>query len=218
MPRQNNKAAIVEMILNDVPQREIERQIGASRPYIRKVSREIGFQFPRNGVEVRGTMCVCNCCGAFFFRPKSKIERAEKNFCSLSCKGQFMRGSNHHSWKDGSTAKSWSTYVMNQSGYKKWKNEVLEKFNYRCAITGRKTDLECHHIKPKAENESPELVFDPNNGIVLCKDIHIEIHQMMDKGIPGEECIEQLREKYKQERIKNISISLMEQEEIEDIP
>jgi hypothetical protein len=211
--RTHNKAQIVEMIINEIPQREIERQVGASRPYIRQISRDIGYQFPRNGVEVRGTMCICNSCGAFFFRPKSKIDRAEKNFCSLSCKSQMMRGANHPSWKDGSSARSWSSYVLNQAGYKHWKAAVLEKFNYRCDITGRKTNLECHHIKPKAENESPELAFDVNNGIVLCKEIHTEIHQMMDKDIPGEEAIEILREKYKSEKVRNIMSAL----EIEDI-
>src|SRR5688572_27609229 len=85
-------------------QREIERETGLSRPFIRKLAREMGHQFPRNGKEVQGVLCACYNCGSFFRKPLSRVQRAKKQFCEEDCKVAFMKGVNHPSWKTGKSA------------------------------------------------------------------------------------------------------------------
>jgi hypothetical protein len=191
------------MVNENVPQREIERQTGLSRPYIRKVAREVGYQFPRNGFEVIGNMCMCVNCGAFFRRPTSKIERAKQQFCDVVCKQAFFAGPNHPSWSTGVTARSFSTWVVNQSGYKKWKEAVLERDGYACVISGRKNELHAHHIVMKALD--PSMAFNIDNGITLNEQIHIEIHKLIREGVGFEEAIQKLKDKHKEEREKSNS-------------
>jgi hypothetical protein len=102
-------------------QREIERETGLSRPYIRKLARDIGHQFARNGIEILGKVCMCTNCGTLFRRPQSKIDRAKQQFCDNLCKLAFMKGPNHPAWKTGKTASSFSSWVKNQADYyQKW--------------------------------------------------------------------------------------------------
>src|SRR5687768_5527779 len=73
-------------------QRHIELETGLSRPYIRKLAREIGHQFPRNGIEVKGKLCMCSNCGCFFRKPPSRAKRAKNQFCDEYCKVAGMKG------------------------------------------------------------------------------------------------------------------------------
>src|SRR5437762_1762657 len=57
-------------------QNDIESITNLSRPYIRKLARLMNHQFPRNGIERKGTLCVCENCQVFFRRPQSKVIRA----------------------------------------------------------------------------------------------------------------------------------------------
>ena len=54
------------------------------------------------------------------------------------------------------------------------KRSILEKFNFKCAISGGKYQLELHHIDPVWNN--PDRCFDITNLIPLSKHIHKLIH------------------------------------------
>ena len=179
MPRivsSGEKSVAVQMMLDGVSQREIHRITGLSRPFIRKLSKQVNFQFARNGVEVVGDICICANCQVWFRRSKSKIERANKQFCGDICRKAHATGPNHPSWKHGDSAKTFSTWIVNQSEYKNWREAVLQKDNYSCVISGRSNELEAHHVLPKAEFMSPDKAFDINNGITLNKEVHTRIH------------------------------------------
>jgi hypothetical protein len=199
MPRtvdSNQKEYALSLMLRDnMGQRDIQRITGLSRPFLRKLAAEVGYQFPRNGVEVLSSAQMCANCGMFFRRPPSKLYRAKNSFCDIECKNAFQQGVNHPSWKVGKTLSSFSTWVQNQSEYKTWREEVLATYNYKCAISGRDYDLDVHHIFPKSL--SYERAFDPSNGIVLNKEIHREIHDIIRKGAGFEEAIKFLENKYK---------------------
>ncbi len=186
-------------------QREIERVTGLSRPYLRKLAKQVGHQFPRNGVEVVGKLCMCANCGAFFRRPPSKVDRAKNNFCDDTCKQIFMKGPNHPSWKHGKTAESFSKWIKNQAAYDVFRNAVLERDGHRCVISGRADDLDVHHIIPKAEKFSPEKALDVSNGITLNKEVHRQIHDLIRDGVDFEEAIKVLKDKYaSKEAVKEV--------------
>lgn len=175
-------------------QREIEKMTGLSRPYIRKLAKNIGYQFARNGIEVRGQICVCCNCGSFFRRPKSKVIRAEKNFCDEVCKEAYMKGPSHPSWRHGNSASTFSKWVQNQSEYKEWRQKVLARAGHKCEITGVTTDLDIHHLCPKASHY--DKAFDVDNGIVLSKECHRRIHELIRDGKGYEEAVDILRAEY----------------------
>lgn len=183
-----------------IAQREIERETGVSRPYIRKLARSVGFQFARNGVEVLGKICMCANCGVLFRRAKSRTEDRQNTFCSVMCRVAFHAGPNHPSWKHGESAKSFSEWVKNQTPYKEWREAVLSRDRYKCVISGRTEKLEAHHIMPKAEGFSPEKAFDLDNGITINNEVHDELHSIIaNEGLDYEEAIEYLKNKYRKE-------------------
>lgn len=60
--------------------------------------------------------------------------------------------------------------------YSKWRKEVFIRDEYtcqNCKMVGG--ELNAHHIKPFSD--FPELRYDVNNGITLCKKCHKEIHR-----------------------------------------
>jgi 5-methylcytosine-specific restriction endonuclease McrA len=194
----SEKLNAVKLMRDGIGQREIEKETGLSRPFIRKIAREIGHQFPRNGVEVLGTPCMCVNCGTIFRRPKSKILRARNQFCDDLCKVAYFKGSLHPSWKKGKTASSFSEWIKNSSAYDEFKKKVLERDNNKCVISGRIDNLHVHHIFPKAEGFYPEKSLDINNGITLNEEIHREIHSLIKEGIGYEQAVEKLKNEYKQ--------------------
>ena len=177
-------------------QRDIEHETGLSRPYIRKLAAQIGHQFPRNGIEVKGQLCMCSNCGWFFRKPASRVKRAKHQFCEDICRQAWMKGANHPAWKTGITANTFSSWVKNQAEYRQWAENVLERDNHTCVISGRTDNLEAHHILMKAESESPDKVFDIDNGITLNKEVHQRMHELIREGKGVEESMEQLKKEY----------------------
>lgn len=59
--------------------------------------------------------------------------------------------------------------------YYNWRIKVLERDHYKCQHCSSKNNLHAHHIKRFVDY--PELRFDINNGLTLCKSCHIEIHK-----------------------------------------
>ena len=181
------KRQAMEMMLDDnLSQYEIHRQTGLSRPYIRKLSREVGYQFPRLGIEIDGELLICDNCDVFFKRPPSKVIRAEKHFCSVVCKSMFFKGKDHPQWK-GTKSYNFSDWVVKQSDYKKWREAVLERDGYKCRISGSTEQLEAHHILPKVSEDNTQSIFDIDNGITLSKLVHTRVHQLMKQGCSFDE-------------------------------
>jgi len=191
------KSLVISLMVNGKGQREINRMTGISRGYIRDLAKTIGFQFKRNGFEILGKLCICENCASFFRRPPSKVYRVKSTFCSSSCKMTYMKGINHPSWGQGERSITFSQWCKNQSFYKQWREEVLDRDDHRCIISGRTDNLEAHHILPKQESFHPEEAFNVDNGITLNKEVHQEIHKMIREGWGFEDCITKLKQDYK---------------------
>lgn len=198
----------VELMAQGMGQRDIERETNLSRPYLRKIAKQIGHQFPRNGIEIVGKLCMCANCGSFFRKPPSKAERAKKQFCENECREAYFKGSLHPSWKTGKSANTFSSWVKNQTAYDSWREAVLERDDHKCIISGRTDNLQAHHIMMKAESFSPEKAFDIDNGITLNFDVHQDMHSLMREGFEFDEAVAKLKEKYSNEnRICNKEVS-----------
>jgi 5-methylcytosine-specific restriction endonuclease McrA len=55
-------------------------------------------------------------------------------------------------------------------GYKKWRQAVFTRDNFRCQHCGSEEHLEAHHIKPFSV--APELMYVVENGLTLCAECH----------------------------------------------
>ena len=112
----------------------------------------------------------CLYCGKEIITSKS----VNKKYCSNKCKKLHYRtinkGEKSHLWKGGKTKES--KIRQTSAEYKEWRNNVFERDNYTCQKCGKKGDIEAHHIKEQCNY--PELIFDINNGITLCRKCHKE--------------------------------------------
>jgi predicted restriction endonuclease len=57
--------------------------------------------------------------------------------------------------------------------YKEWRSQVFKRDDYTCQECGSTESLESHHIKQVTL--FPELMFDVDNGITLCKECHGDV-------------------------------------------
>lgn len=188
--------AIHYMLDLNMSQREISQRTGLSRPYLRKLAKQLGYQFPRNGLEVVGQICMCANCGSLMRKSPSKIKRVENNFCDITCRTAYFTGPNHPFWKEGKTAKSFSSWITNQADYKVFREEVLKRDGFKCVVSGQSDNLQVHHLLPKSEEYYPEKALDPSNGITLNSNIHIEIHKLIRSGVDFYDAVDHLRQKY----------------------
>lgn len=123
---------------------------------------------------------ICEWCGSVFETWPSTQNKAK--FCSKQCRNDWqsgmMTGENHYNWKGGTAEKR--TCDMVSRTYKAWRKAVFERDGYTCQMCGddRGGNLNAHHIR--MYKDYPDLRYDLANGITLCKQCHIKIHQQND--------------------------------------
>jgi len=180
-------------------QRDLEKELNLSRPYLRKLAKEIGHQFPRNGIEVAGVVCICENCGVSFTKNPSRVERCEKDFCSEECRQEWMKGSNHPSWQGGKTASSFSKWVVSTAAWKELRERALEREGHRCIVSGisdKEESLHMHHLQHKQEELNPEKTFDLSNVVMVTAKVHRQIHKLTSQGKTPIEAVQILKEEY----------------------
>lgn len=79
-------------------------------------------------------------------------------------------GKKSHFWKGGLTKERkqlYDSYI-----YKEWRLSIFKRDNFTCVNCKQVGGyLESHHIKPY--RLFPELIFDLDNGVTLCKECHM---------------------------------------------
>lgn len=107
-------------------------------------------------------------------------ERKTKIYCSKKCydldKQIRMKGEKSHLWQGGKTQKN--KLLRTQAKYRYWRKKIFERDNWTCqkcnakSQKGKRIYLEAHHIKHI--NQNPNLLYEINNGITLCRKCHKE--------------------------------------------
>lgn len=142
----------------------------------------------------RGSFFNCLVCEAKFWRAPSAIKKGQNKYCSKGCyqKSQVGKpkseafkeycrtriGEKSATWKGGVTPEHLK--IRNSKKYRGWRQSVFDRDNYECQYCGIKSEkgvnvyLHAHHIK--GFSAFPELRFELNNGITLCKSCHYKEH------------------------------------------
>jgi len=76
-------------------------------------------------------------------------------------------GDLHWNWKGGISK---DVHSVSEPKYKEWRMSVFKRDNFQCKICKSKVGLQAHHILKWAD--FPELRYDINNGITLCRAHH----------------------------------------------
>ena len=98
--------------------------------------------------------------------------KGRSKFCSRECLNKWMSENltkeKRYNWKGGTKRRNEGYYNLQ---YKLWRESVFKRDDYTCQWCGKRgCYLEAHH--KKLWTDYPELRFDIDNGITLCKDCH----------------------------------------------
>ena len=125
----------------------------------------------------------CYYCGNQYELRKSEIKVIEErgykhNFCSKECKNKYYSGMNNYMWLDDrNLLKDQSHSIRESKEMKDWRKQVFERDDWTCQECDKRgIELNAHHIKQFAKY--PELRFNINNGVTLCKLCHRRIHHI----------------------------------------
>ena len=134
----------------------------------------------------KGSYFNCLDCGSVFWRRPHAIKNGDNKFCSRECYFKWQKGkrkSPYNKDQSGDKNPNWkgginpiNANIRSSNKFKQWRSEVFKRDNWTCQKCGARSKknkyvrIEAHHIKPFAKY--PDLRFDVNNGITLCKKCH----------------------------------------------
>lgn len=95
---------------------------------------------------------------------------AKEAFKSGKVKKRF--GADNNLWRGGIA--TLQNKLRQTAVYKEWRKQVYERDNYLCQHCGTRKDLHAHHIK--TFSKYPELRYEVDNGITLCRPCHGNVH------------------------------------------
>ncbi len=167
----------VELLFNTtLSHTEIGARVGYSRGPVCKIYKECKSRgMSRPNVKIKN-MGLCKWCGEESILKKSKTRLNRGKFCSKKCYTEWQlvnapRGEEHHSWIDGGKHEDELNRLRHTREWAEWRTQVFERDNYTCQLCGeRGLELHPHHILQKCDY--PDLIFEIDNGITLCRDCH----------------------------------------------
>ena len=115
-----------------------------------------------------GTYWICKCdCGVEKSIKGYHLTSGQIKTCGA---GIHRTGENGSNWKGGKTRLA--QRARSNNSYKEWQKFVYAKDWYTCQCCGRSRDIikNAHHILNMSSNT--ELMYDVNNGILMCKQSH----------------------------------------------
>lgn len=124
-----------------------------------------------------------NKCGYEWYTKPNSITQGHGCPQSKCCK---KHGEEHYKWNPNLTDedRKRNSSRLTQPGYKKWRGEVLGKYNNKCVICGKKktknNKLIPHHLN--SWDTHIEERFDVENGVAICEEHHKEFHMKYGYG------------------------------------
>lgn len=111
--------------------------------------------------------------------------------------GSFKRGydvTKHWNWKGGITPLM--RKIRSSIEISEWRKKVFERDNYTCQKCGEKEivsgKLHAHHpfqVKDLVKYCLFHHIFNPDNGITLCKTCHLNLHGLLKKAVNSGELL-----------------------------
>ena len=138
---------------------------------------------------------VCHYCGKEY---TGGGRHASRKYCTHACYSKAVvgikRNTEHmigeRNWKwNGGSSRAYKTGYWSRD-YQKWRNAVFKRDKYMCKLCGCNGYMEAHHIK--SFTYFPELRFDIDNGLTLCKKCHRLIHKTFGAKIDNNDYIKEI--------------------------
>jgi glycerol-3-phosphate cytidylyltransferase-like family protein len=107
-------------------------------------------------------LVMCDVCGAEKEIRGRNI--SQRFFCSKECEQRDKNHEKNTPW--------WKAWMINEDAV--WSHNVKERYGNKCAVCFSSGELHTHRIAPALGY--PELEFDPQNGIALCKKCHHSVY------------------------------------------
>jgi 5-methylcytosine-specific restriction endonuclease McrA len=128
----------------------------------------------------------CLHCGNKFYVSRSQEKARNRGCCSKKCRERHYakRGEQSHFWRGGVSSED--RRIRYSARMKEWRLAVFERDGYKCQNCGAQggdgTDvkLHAHHVKEFAHY--PELRFEVDNGLTLCRTCHYGTHHAHKRG------------------------------------
>lgn len=126
-----------------------------------------------NPVYVERPVIKCSFCSKHFTKDYVTQIKDKNYFCDRLCEGKWNSvnrvGENSPGWRGGTTPLT--ALIRNSKRMQDWRKSVFKRDNWTCQDCGiRGSYLEAHHIK--SFKDFPELRFELENGLTLCKECH----------------------------------------------
>lgn len=113
----------------------------------------------------------CPNCESLFIVKRHKLKN-DNVFCTHKCYTEYHLGKNHWNWNGGISRKN---HRRETKEYKEWRLAVYKKDYWTCQDCNVKQKHPIAHHK-KTWNDYPELRYDVNNGVTLCRSCHKKRH------------------------------------------
>lgn len=95
--------------------------------------------------------------------------------------GKMTAGNKHWNWKGGITDEN--ALQRGSEEYRIWRMNVFRRDRFTCQDCGCVgKNLVAHHVKEWSDY--PELRFDVDNGLTLCRSCHAKVHDFI-QNLPG---------------------------------
>lgn len=90
---------------------------------------------------------------------------------------ETMKGEKSSLWKGGISPEN--IKIRNGIEFRLWREAVFARDNWTCQKCGEREILQSHHIQDFSQY--PELRFAIDNGIIFCKNCHLNFHKIYGK-------------------------------------
>lgn len=167
VPLYQDKEYMLKRVSEYYSDLDIANEVGCSKHTVRKwlskldIKRDADQIYKLTSYKMKGIK-----------RPKQK--RGKLLGQALANVRKARSGPNSNFWRGGIMAETNYSAEYNRDWYHV-RNQCFERDNYVCQISGKKGELEVHHITPRWADQSK--IFDINNLITLHNSIHRLIHK-----------------------------------------